>query len=123
MTKLEVVLRAPDDHDQQVEEACQQVPDYQPVNSQDGTDGSMDDIKNSHDDTEEGEEEAHQEEDYHCDEDALSHHRLDWVGLVAVSVRATSSEGEGRGVFTRRAKMIVSSRSGDISILDHKVNI
>ena len=102
---------------------CSQVPENQAVNTEEGADRGVDDVEDGHDDTEEGEEEAHQEEDYHCDEDALSHHRLDWVGLVAVSVRATSSEGEGRGVFTRRAELIVSSRGGDISILDDKVNI
>ena len=45
---------------------CGQVPHYQAVNTEDGTDRGVDDVEDCHNDTDEGEEEAHQEEYNHC---------------------------------------------------------
>lgn len=64
--ELDVVLSAPDDHHQQVQHACSQVPDNQTVDAEDGADRGVDDVEDGHDDTEEGEEESEYEECYHC---------------------------------------------------------
>ena len=102
---------------------CSQVPHNQAVNTEDGADRGVDDVEDGHDDTDEGEEEPHQEEYYHCHEDALPHHGVGGVRLLGVPVRAISPLCEGRRVLTGRAECIVSSRSRDIITLDHKVNI
>ena len=102
---------------------CSEVPHNQAVNTEDGADRGVDNVEDGHDDTDEGEEEPHQEEYYHCHKDALPHHDLGGVRLLAISVRANSRLCEKRRVLTGRAELIVSLRSRDIRVLDDKVNI